>query len=49
MIGSGGHSCFIKSGISLEESRNDLDNRIDDALYNKPVALVKKIQRRLNK
>lgn len=49
MVGMGEDSCFIKSGISLEKSRRKLDDRIDDALYNKPVALVKKIHRRLKK
>lgn len=55
MIGSGEDSAFIKvmlddgtfveAGLTQEESKR----RIDDMLYSKPVALVKKINRRLKK
>ncbi len=61
MIGSGEDSAFIKvkkgkkvmlndgtfveAGLILEESKR----RLDDMLYSKPVALVKKINRRLKK
>ena len=49
MIGSGEDSCFINAGTSLEESRNEIDDKIDDVIYNKPVAFVKKLQRKLKK
>ena len=47
MIDSGEHSCFVRAGISPEEARQELDDKIDDALYSKPVAFVKKLQRRI--
>lgn len=40
---------FVEAGLILEESKRRLDDRIDDVLYSKPVALVKKIKRRLKK
>lgn len=49
MIGSGEHSCFVEAGLTLEESRIRLDDKLDDVLYSKPVALVKKIVRRIRK
>lgn len=36
---------FVEVGLILEESKR----RLDDMLYSKPVALVKKINRRLKK
>lgn len=47
MIGSGENSCFIEAGLTLEESRTRLDDKLDDMIYSKPVALVKKIVRRI--
>ncbi len=47
MVGSGENSIFVRAGITPEEARRELDDRIDDALYSKPVAFVKKIGRRL--
>ena len=47
MIGSGEHSCSVRAGISSEEARKELNNKMDDAFYSKPVALIKKIQRRI--
>ena len=49
MIGSGEHSCFVKAGLTLEEEKRRTDDKIDDTLYNKPVALVKKIARRIKR
>ena len=40
---------FVEAGLTQEESKRRLDDRIDDMLYSKPVALVKKINRRLKK
>ena len=40
---------FVGVGLTQEESKRRLDDRIDDMLYSKPVALVKKIRRRLKK
>lgn len=48
-IGSGEHLCFVEAGITLEESRKNLEDKMDDVIYNKPVAFVKKLKRRLNK
>lgn len=49
MIGSGEDSCFVRVGITPEEARRELDDKVDDAIYSKPVAFVKKLQRRLKK
>ena len=49
MIGSGEDSCFVRAGITPEEARRELDDKMDDAIYSKPVAFVKKLQRRLKK
>lgn len=47
MIGSGEHSCFIKAGLTLEEEMREFEDRMDDRIYSKPVAFVKKLQRRI--
>lgn len=47
MIGSGEHSIFVKAGVTPEEEKQELDDKLDDVLYSKPVAFVKKIQRRI--
>lgn len=49
MIGSGEDSCFVRAGITPEEARRELDDQIDDALYSKPVAFARKLQRRLKR
>lgn len=49
MIGSGEHSCFVEIGLTPEESIIRLNDKLDDVIYNKPVALVKKIVRRIKK
>ena len=40
---------FVEAGLTPEESKRRLDDKIDDMIYSKPVALVKKISRRLKK
>lgn len=40
---------FVEAGLTPEESKRRLDDKIDDMIYNKPVALVKKISGRLKK
>lgn len=47
MIGSGEHSCFIKAGLTPEEEMREFEDRMDDHIYSKPVAFVKKLQRRI--
>ena len=47
MVGSGEDAYFVRAGISFEEARQELNNKIDDAIYCRPVALVKKLQRRI--
>lgn len=40
---------FVETELTPEESKRRLDDKIDDMLYSKPVALVKKISRRLKR
>ena len=40
---------FVEAGLTPEESKRRLDDKIGDMLYSKPIALVKKISRRLKK
>lgn len=40
---------FVEAGLTTEESKRRFDDKIDDMLYSKPVALVKKISRRLKR
>ena len=49
MVGSGEESCFVRAGITPEEASLELDDKIDDALYSKPVAFVKKMKRRIQR
>lgn len=37
----------IEAGLTLEEEKQRLEDDLDDALYSKPVAFVKKLQRRI--
>ena len=46
-INSGDESFFVSAGLTPQESRQRLDDRLDENIYSKPVAFVKKIQRRL--
>ena len=38
---------FVRAGDTPKESRARLENRLDDAIYSKPVAFVKKLSRRI--
>lgn len=38
---------FVRAGDTPEESRTRLEDRLDDAIYSKPVAFVKKLSRRI--
>lgn len=40
---------IVRAGITPEEAKEELDNKIDDALYNKPVAFTKKLIRKIKK
>lgn len=40
---------FVEAGLTPEESKRRLDDKLDDMVYSKLVALVKKISRRLKK
>lgn len=49
LIGSGEHSCFVRAGVSPLEEERELDDKLDDIIYSKPVAFIKKLKRRFNK
>ena len=38
---------IIEAGLTSEEERRRIDDSIDDIIYSKPVALVKKLKRRI--
>ena len=38
---------IIEAGLTPEEENQRLEEDLDDAIYSKPVALVKKLQRRI--
>ena len=40
---------FVEAGLTPEKSKRQLDNKMDDMLYSKPVALVKKISKKFKK
>lgn len=40
---------IIEAGLTLEEEQQRLEDSLDDIIYSKPVAFVKKLQRRINK
>ena len=40
---------IIEAGLTLEEEQQRLEDRIDDIIYSKPIAFVKKLQRRIRK
>ena len=40
---------IVRAGDTLDESSKRLDDRIDDIVYSKPVAFVKKLTRRNKK
>ena len=40
---------FVRAGITREEDRMEMEDALDDIFYSKPVALAKKIKRRIIK
>ena len=40
---------IIEAGLTREEEKQRIENDLDDIIYSKPVAFVKKIQRRVKK
>ena len=40
---------IIEAGLTREEEQRRLEDDLDDIIYRKPVAFVKKLQRRINK
>lgn len=40
---------IIEAGLTKEEEQQRLEDSLDDIMYSKPVALIKKINRRLKK
>ena len=46
MINSG---TVIETGLMLEEAKQSLNDRYDDTMYSKPIAMVKKLVRRIKK
>ena len=38
---------FVIAGDTPEESKNRLEDKIEDAIYSKPVAFVKKLRRKI--
>ena len=40
---------IVESGLTREEERQRIEDELDDILYSKPTALVKKIQRKIKK
>lgn len=49
MIGSGEHSCFIEPGLTIREIEMKLEDKMDDVIYSKPKAIIKKIGRRIKR
>ncbi len=40
---------IIEAGLTREEEKQRIEDDLDDIIYSKPVAFVKKIQRRIKK
>jgi len=40
---------IVEAGLTREEERKRIEEELDDILYSKPTALVKKIQRKMKK
>lgn len=40
---------IVKVGITLDDHREEIEYEMDRAIYGKPVALVKKLVRKINK
>ena len=45
----GDPSTFVYAGAKLREEKKQIEDDLDDALYSKPVALVKKLKRKIKK
>lgn len=45
----GDPSTFVCPGISMKEEQRKIEDDLDDILYSKPVALVKKLKRKIKK
>lgn len=45
----GDPSTFVYAGVTMEEEQRQIEETIDDIIYSKPVALVKKLKRRIKK
>lgn len=39
---------IIEAGLTREEEKKRLEDDLDDTIYSKPVAFIKKLQRRIN-
>lgn len=40
---------IVEAGLTREEERQRIEDDLDDILYSKPVAFVKKLQRKIKK
>ena len=40
---------FVRAGENSKESRDRMEDRLDDIIYSKPVAFVKKLSRKIKK
>jgi hypothetical protein len=40
---------IVEAGLTREEERQRIEDELDDILYSKPTALMKKIQRKMKK
>ena len=45
----GDPSTFIYAGVTMDEEQMKIEDDLDDVLYSKPVALVKKLKRKIKK
>ena len=49
MVGGGEHAMFIDVSKTQAEKERMYEDKCDDIIYSKPVALVKKLKRRVKK
>lgn len=45
----GDPSTFVTVGASMKEEKRKIEDDVDDVIYSKPVALIKKLERRIKK
>lgn len=45
----GDPSTFVTAGASMKEEKRKIEDDVDDIIYSKPVALIKKLERRIKK